>query len=86
MPTFPEIPHMTFHARCLAPSITLLHAAASTGSIRGAVRALFRTGGANGSAISAGDGSAAAPSEPPAVELAGSRNNFSDVSLSDSPR
>ncbi|CAL5228220.1 g11310 [Coccomyxa viridis] len=60
-------------------------AAASTGSLRGAVRALFRTAGTNGNS-SAKEGSAAPPSEAPAVEQPGSKNNFSDVSLSDSPR
>ncbi len=80
-----DFAHMTFRDHLLGSLSISLHAAASTGSIRGAVRALFRTAGTN-EPSSAGEGSAPAPSEPPAVERAGSKNNFSDVSLSDSPR
>ncbi len=80
-----ELAHIKFRDHFLGSLIISLHAAASTGSLRGAVRALFRTAGTNGNS-SAKEGSAAPPSEAPAVEQSGSKNNFSDVSLSDSPR
>ena len=63
-------------------------AAASTGSIRGAVRALFRTqetATGHSDVATAVDGAGDAP-ELLAAGQAGSRNNFSDVSLCDSPR
>ena len=61
-------------------------AVASTGSLRGAVRALFRGPEGTDGVPDEEAGKAANAEQGISAELALNRNNFSDVSLSDSPR
>ncbi|CAK0785752.1 hypothetical protein CVIRNUC_008963 [Coccomyxa viridis] len=59
---------------------------ASTGSLRGAVRAFFRGAEGTDGAPDEEAGHAASAEQGISTELARNQNNFSDVSLSDSPR